>query len=65
MTAQRQFWAIAVLLVLIAFAFQGTRAIFEPDEGRYTATALNMLESGGTSVTVYLCLLYTSPSPRD
>ena len=46
MTTQRQFWAIAALLVLIGFAFQGTRAVFEPDEGRYTATAINMLESG-------------------
>lgn len=46
MTTQRQFWAIAALLVLIGFAFQGTRGVFEPDEGRYTATALNMLESG-------------------
>jgi 4-amino-4-deoxy-L-arabinose transferase-like glycosyltransferase len=45
-TGQRQFWAIAALLVLVAFAFQGTRALFEPDEGRYTATALNMLDSG-------------------
>ena len=46
MTTQRQFWAIAALLVLIGFAFQGTRAVFEPDEGRYTATALNMLKGG-------------------
>jgi 4-amino-4-deoxy-L-arabinose transferase len=45
-TTQRQFWAIAALLVLIGFAFQGTRGVFEPDEGRYTATALNMLEGG-------------------
>jgi 4-amino-4-deoxy-L-arabinose transferase len=45
-STQRQFWAIAALLVLIGFAFQGTRAVFEPDEGRYTATALNMLEGG-------------------
>ena len=38
-------WLVA-LLVLMAFAFQGSRGIFEPDEGRYTATGLNMLESG-------------------
>lgn len=46
MSVRRQFWAVLALLVLVGFAFQGTRAIFEPDEGRYTATALNMLESG-------------------
>jgi 4-amino-4-deoxy-L-arabinose transferase-like glycosyltransferase len=39
-------WWLLALLVLLAFAFQGTRGIWEPDEGRYTATALNMLESG-------------------
>ena len=38
-------WLLALLFTM-AFAFQGTRAIWEPDEGRYTATALNMLESG-------------------
>ena len=46
MSARRRFWAVLALLVLVGFAFQGTRAIFEPDEGRYTATALNMLDSG-------------------
>jgi 4-amino-4-deoxy-L-arabinose transferase-like glycosyltransferase len=38
-------WLVLLFLVL-AFAFQGTRAIWEPDEGRYSATGLNMLESG-------------------
>jgi 4-amino-4-deoxy-L-arabinose transferase len=37
---------LVTLLVVMAFAFQGTRGIWEPDEGRYTATSLNMLESG-------------------
>jgi 4-amino-4-deoxy-L-arabinose transferase len=45
-SARRQFWAVAALLVLVGFAFQGTRAVFEPDEGRYTAAGLNMLDSG-------------------
>ncbi len=35
-----------VAIVLLAFAFLGTRAIWDPDEGRYTNVALNMLESG-------------------
>jgi 4-amino-4-deoxy-L-arabinose transferase len=43
---QRPAWWLIALLCLMAFAFQGSRAIFEPDEGRYTATAINMLESG-------------------
>ncbi len=34
------------LLLLVAFAFQGTRGIWEPDEGRYSAAGINMLESG-------------------
>jgi 4-amino-4-deoxy-L-arabinose transferase len=46
MTVRRPAWWLVALLVVVAFAFQGTRAIFEPDEGRYTATAINMLESG-------------------
>ncbi len=35
-----------IIVVLLAFAFLGTRAIWDPDEGRYTNVALNMLESG-------------------
>jgi len=46
MTVRQPAWWLVALLVVVAFAFQGTRAIFEPDEGRYTATAINMLESG-------------------
>jgi 4-amino-4-deoxy-L-arabinose transferase len=38
-------WLIA-LLCLVAFAFQGSRGIWEPDEGRYTAAGINMHESG-------------------
>jgi 4-amino-4-deoxy-L-arabinose transferase-like glycosyltransferase len=35
-----------VLLLVVGFAFQGTRGIWEPDEGRYTSAAVNMHESG-------------------
>jgi len=42
----RQTWSLLALLCLMAFAFQGTRGIWEPDEGRYSAAGLNMLESG-------------------
>ena len=37
---------LVLILALMAFAFQGTRGIWEPDEGRYTSTGLNMLDSG-------------------
>ena len=38
-------WLVG-LLCLMAFLFQGTRGIWEPDEGRYSAAGINMLESG-------------------
>jgi 4-amino-4-deoxy-L-arabinose transferase len=36
----------AVALVVFAVAWQGSRPLWEPDEGRYTAVAIQMLESG-------------------
>ena len=45
-TGSRPPWWLVALLVALAFAFQGTRGIWEPDEGRYSATGINMLESG-------------------
>lgn len=39
-------WAFIALLLVLGFAFQGTRGIMEPDEGRYAVIALNMLTSG-------------------
>lgn len=39
--------ALAVLALLVfALAFQGSRPLYSPDEGRYTAVALEMLRSG-------------------
>ena len=38
-------WTLAITL-LLALAFLGTRPLWDPDEGRYTNVALNMLESG-------------------
>ena len=40
--------SLGLLLALLAFAlaFQGTRGLWEPDEGRYTDVALEMLRSG-------------------
>jgi len=37
---------VLVMAALLAFAFQGTRGIWEPDEGFYSNVALGMLESG-------------------
>ena len=37
---------LLTLLLLVAFAFQGTRGIWEPDEGRYSSAGVNMHESG-------------------
>jgi 4-amino-4-deoxy-L-arabinose transferase-like glycosyltransferase len=44
-TALRRHWLVA-LSVLLAFAFLGSRGLFDPDEGRYTNVALTMLDSG-------------------
>ena len=38
-------WLVA-LLCLMAFAFQGTRGLWEPDEGRYSSGGIHMEQSG-------------------
>lgn len=38
--------ALLVLGLLLGLAFQGARGLWEPDEGRYTNVALQMLHSG-------------------
>jgi 4-amino-4-deoxy-L-arabinose transferase len=43
---RRALGLVFALLVLLAFAFQGTRGIWEPDEGRYSSAGLNMRDSG-------------------
>ena len=37
---------VVVLALVLALGFLGTRGIWDPDEGRYTNVALNMLDSG-------------------
>jgi 4-amino-4-deoxy-L-arabinose transferase-like glycosyltransferase len=37
---------VAVMAIVLALGFLGTRGIWDPDEGRYTNVALNMLDSG-------------------
>lgn len=36
---------IVFVLVIYCFAFQGRRALFDPDEGRYSAVALQMIKT--------------------
>lgn len=43
---RRPFLAMLSLALLLAFSFQGSRGLWEPDEGRYTNVALQMLHSG-------------------
>ena len=37
---------ILALALLVGLAFQGTRHLWEPDEGRYTAVSQLMLQTG-------------------
>ena len=39
-------WVAVAALLVFSLALQGTRPLFDPDEGRYTAVALQMLDSG-------------------
>ncbi|NII11106.1 glycosyltransferase family 39 protein [Oleiagrimonas sp. C23AA] len=45
-------WLLLVLCVL-GFGFQGTRALWSTDEGRYTENALQMIDSGNYLVPAY------------
>jgi 4-amino-4-deoxy-L-arabinose transferase-like glycosyltransferase len=44
---------LLVLTLLLGFAFQGTRAVWSTDEGRYTENALQMIDSGNYLVPAY------------
>src|SRR4029453_4465043 len=43
---QRRRLVVVCVALLVGFGFLGSRGIWEPDEGRYTNVALNMLDSG-------------------
>ncbi len=45
-SATTQRWLFVLVVLVYACAFQGTRPLYSPDEGRYTNVALNMLDSG-------------------
>jgi 4-amino-4-deoxy-L-arabinose transferase len=42
----REATVLLLLAAFVAFAFQGTRGLWDPDEGRYTNVALRMLQTG-------------------
>ena len=42
---QRPYLSILVLAAILGFSFMGSRSLFEPDEGRYTNVALNIVDS--------------------
>ena len=42
---------IVIGLLVYCLAFQGTRGLWEPDEGRYSAVAMEMLRQGESSLT--------------
>ncbi len=43
---RRDAWVVLWLAVFVAFAFQGSRHLWDPDEGRYTEVAHQMLDTG-------------------
>jgi hypothetical protein len=45
MSARAQ-WVVALIAIVLAFAFLGSRGLWDPDEGRYTNVAANMVASG-------------------
>lgn len=49
---RRPLLALMLLSLCMALAFQGSRGLWDPDEGRYTNVALQMLRSGDP-VTLY------------
>jgi hypothetical protein len=46
LSIRRPWLAILALALLLGLAFQGARGLWEPDEGRYTNVALQMIHSG-------------------
>ncbi|MBK6435618.1 MAG: hypothetical protein IPF83_06940 [Rhodanobacteraceae bacterium] len=42
----QSFWLTLAFALAFGFAFQGSRGLWETDEGRYTQVAMEMLRSG-------------------
>ncbi|HKV66000.1 MAG TPA: glycosyltransferase family 39 protein [Rhodanobacteraceae bacterium] len=51
--SQRPWVRLLALGLLLGFAFQGSRGLWSPDEGRYTDGALQMIDSGNYLVPAY------------
>lgn len=49
----RAWLGLLLLGLVLGFAFQGTRALWNTDEGRYTGNALQMIDSGNYLVPYY------------
>ena len=46
-TDYRKSWLVIIAVtIILAFAFQGSRGLWEPDEGRYVRCAYEMLKAG-------------------
>lgn len=55
-TAHATRWSLMFVIafgLLLGFAFQGTRGLWSPDEGRYTVAALQMLDTGNYLAPAY------------
>jgi 4-amino-4-deoxy-L-arabinose transferase len=54
-TGRRRWWGLAAVVALLAYAlaFQGSRGLWEPDEGRYANIAAQMLRSGDFAVPAF------------
>ena len=46
MRVLHSFWLTLACALALGFAFQGSRGLWETDEGRYTQVAMEMLRSG-------------------
>lgn len=53
LTARWSWLAVIGFGLLLGFAFQGTRGLWSPDEGRYTVAALQMLDTGNYLAPAY------------
>ncbi len=53
MSARRSLYGVLLLGLLLGLAFQGTRGLWSPDEGRYVDGAVQMLDSGDLLAPAY------------
>jgi len=51
--SRRAWLGLLLLGLVLGFAFQGTRSLWNTDEGRYTGNALQMIDSGNYLVPYY------------